>query len=188
MLHQLKSASGYGSFGDRQPVTSCWQLPESMGAKYDLIYPVQQLKAKSSFWSAATSIAIILCLCIVLTLQASNRSQTPTTGPVTPVITWPTGCQHLALNFNTTAVVRSLQEQSARARQYTSSAPQKMHIVTVIGSDTPIQRMRDSPLLRGLPIANGMRERVQVLQANTTIGHHGRKMFSAFGGKIIEVR
>lgn len=146
-----------------------------------MLTSVKQLDVKKTIWSktcaAAIATIIILSACLVVALKASSRSQTPLDA---------SGCQQLAADFETTAVLKGLQDHSlTAATQYNSSAPQKLHIVTVIGKDTPFRKMKESSLLRSLPPA--MRKRVWVLQANSHIGH-GLKIFGAFGGKITEVK
>jgi hypothetical protein len=94
-------------------------------------------------------------------------------------------CQLLQQSFNSSAVIAGLQvqQQAAAAAAAGSAAPQ-LHILTIIGSNTPTARVDGSPLMQSLPPA--VRSRVKVLRANTRIGH-GLEGFGAFGAKIIEV-
>jgi hypothetical protein len=92
-------------------------------------------------------------------------------------------CQLLQQSFNSSAVLAGLQEQQQAAAAAGSPA-QQLHILTIVGSNTPRARIDGSPLLNSLPPP--MRSRVKVLRAATRIGH-GLEGFGAFGAKIIEV-
>jgi hypothetical protein len=101
-------------------------------------------------------------------------------------------CLLLQQSFNSSAVLEGLQQQRQAAAAATTSAagtaaregvPQ-LHILTIIGSNTPKERIDNSPLLRSLPPA--LRHSVKVLRAYTRIGH-GLEGFGAFGAKIIQV-
>lgn len=98
-------------------------------------------------------------------------------------------CQLLQQRFHSSAVLAGVQQQAvlaaAAAQSVQHSAVPELHILTIIGSNTPQGRVEHSPLLQSLPPA--LRHSVKVLRANTRIGH-GFEGFGAFGAKIIEVR
>jgi hypothetical protein len=95
-------------------------------------------------------------------------------------------CQLLQNSFNSSAVLAGLEEQqqAAAAELAADTTAPELHILTIIGSNTPKHRIDNSPLPQSLP--PGLRKRVRVLRANTRIGH-GLEGFGAFGAKIIEV-
>jgi hypothetical protein len=95
-------------------------------------------------------------------------------------------CQQLQNSFNSSAVLVGQQEQqqAAAAELAANNHAPQLHILTIIGSNTPQNRIDNSPLLQSLP--PGLRNSVRVLRADTRIGH-GLEGFGAFGAKIIEV-
>lgn len=152
-----------------------------ISSKQSTLHALRQLANIRQFWcrafaAAVTTIVLSACIAAVIVHAALDRKPLDAAG-----------CQVSIARFKSAAVLQNLKQQSAAAARLDNSSPQKLHILTVVGKSTPMQKVKQSPLLQSLPPA--MRQRVWVLQADEPVGH-GKHIYgsAAFGAKIIEVR